>query len=367
MRGRRPAKTVLAKSRVRSGMFGNFTTIEVADLPQTSRLIWESLPPQEKALADEREVNSREFMPLDWRRFQTEPRSFRSRFAYAPVGTMRVSRVADTQPTQFTRRSPGIDTYCVSLMAQGTSQVVQPGSRKPATGNTETGLIFGGEPGTRFAVSGDSVRFHLWVPGRRLRERLEVLLDGQKIKSFAFRPAFDQRRGPGATIRNMLDFLFVELERSDSLLANEIATRTFEDNLALCLLLGLPHSHTERLQQQSAAAAPGNVKRAEEFMRANAGAPLTIAEIAQAAGCSIRSLQTAFQRFRGATPMAALRRIRLEEARTEMLRAGHSESIAQIAAGHGFSTPSRFAQLFRRTYGVYPSEALRTQHSGAVG
>ena len=142
MRGRRPAKTVLAKSRVRSGMFGNFTTIEVGDLPQTSRLIWESLPPQEKALADEREVNSREFMPLDWRHFQTEPRSFRSRFAYAPVGTMRVSRVADTQPTQFTRRSPGIDTYCVSLMARGTSQVVQPGSREPAVGNTETGLIF---------------------------------------------------------------------------------------------------------------------------------------------------------------------------------------------------------------------------------
>jgi hypothetical protein len=42
-------------------MFGNFTKIEVADPPQTSRLIWESLPPQEKALADEREVNSGEF------------------------------------------------------------------------------------------------------------------------------------------------------------------------------------------------------------------------------------------------------------------------------------------------------------------
>ena len=347
-------------------MFGNFTTIEVADLPQTSRLIWESLPPQEKALADEREVNSREFMPLDWRRFQTEPKGFRSKFEYAPVGTMRVSRVVDTRGTQFTRRPPGIDTYCVALMAQGTSLVVRSGSNDLAVGNPETGLIFDGEPGTRFATSDSSIRFHLWVPGRRLRERLEVLLDGQKLSSFAFRPAFDQTRGPGATIRNMLDFLFVELGRSDSLLANEIATRTFEDNLALCLLLGLPHSHTERLQQQSAAAAPGYVRRAEEFMRANAGAPLTISEIAQAAGCSVRALQVAFQRFRGTTPMAALRRIRVEEARTEMLRAGRAESIARIAFGYGFSTPSRFAQLFRRTYGVYPSEALRTQHSGGV-
>jgi len=117
-------------------MFGNFTTIEVADPARTSRLIWDSLPPQEKALADEREVNSREFAALDWRRFQTEPDSFRSRFAYAPVGTMRVSRVADTQATQFTRRAPGIDTYCIALMAQGTSQAVQPGSKEPAVGNS---------------------------------------------------------------------------------------------------------------------------------------------------------------------------------------------------------------------------------------
>jgi transcriptional regulator GlxA family with amidase domain len=62
--------------------------------------------------------------------------------------------------------------------------------------------------------------------------------------------------------------------------------------------------------------------------------------------------------------MAVLRRIRLEAARTEMLCTGNTESIARIAAGHGFSTPSRFAQLFRRTYGVYPSEALRWQRSG---
>ena len=99
-------------------------------------------------------------------------------------------------------------------------------------------------------------------------------------------------------------------------------------------------------------------------MRANASGPLTIADIAQVAGCSVRALQMAFDRFRGTTPMAALRQVRLEEARTEMLRDGRAESIARIAAGHGFSNPSRFAQLFRRTYGVYPSVALQTRRQG---
>jgi transcriptional regulator GlxA family with amidase domain len=159
----------------------------------------------------------------------------------------------------------------------------------------------------------------------------------------------------------MLDFLFVELENSDSLLTNEIASRSFEENLALCLLLGLPHNHSEGLLRQNTAAAPVNVKRAEEFMRADAGLPLTIAEIAAAAGCSVRALQMAFHRFRGITPMAALQRARLDHARTEMLRPSQTASLARIAAEHGLSNPTRFAQLFRRIYGVLPSEALRTR------
>jgi hypothetical protein len=38
----------------------------------------------------------------------------------------------------------------------------------------------------------------------------------------------------------------------------------------LCLLLGLLHNYSERLGRQKAAAAPGSVRPAEEFMRANA-------------------------------------------------------------------------------------------------
>jgi hypothetical protein len=104
---------------------------------------------------------------------------------------------------------------------------------------------------------------------------------------------FDQTCGAGATIRRMFDFLFAELENSDTLLTNEIAIRSFEENLALCLLLGLPHNYTERLGRQKAVAASRNVRKAEAFMQANDALPLSITEIAEAAGCSVRALQIA--------------------------------------------------------------------------
>ena len=102
-------------------------------------------------------------------------------------------------------------------------------------------------------------------------------------------------------------------------------------------------------------------------MRANACTPLTIAEIAEAAGCSVRALQIAFHHFCGTTPMRVLQQARLEQARTEMLRADQTESLARIAAEHGFNSSTRFAQSFRRKYGVYPSEMLREKRLTLAG
>jgi transcriptional regulator GlxA family with amidase domain len=95
--------------------------------------------------------------------------------------------------------------------------------------------------------------------------------------------------------------------------------------------------------------------------------PLTIAEIAEAAGCGVRALQIAFQRFRGTTPMRVLQQARLEQARTEILCADQRQSLARISAEYGFSSPTRFAQTFRRKYGIYPSEMLRERRLDVAG
>jgi AraC-like DNA-binding protein len=310
-------------------------------------------------LLTENEFSSQEWAPLDRRRFRIEPESYRTQSLMATVGALRLSRNSHNRGKETTVRAPGMDGFAISLIERGAGRLILPGSHEPVIGNATTGLIYSGVPGTRLTASDLQSRLFLRLPTMLLRRKLEALLDGQQVDSIEFQPMFDQMRGAGATVRRMSDFLFAELEHSDTLLTNEIAIRSFEENLALCLLLGLPHNYTERLGRQKAAAAPGNVRRAEAFIRANAGLPLTIAEIAEAAGCSVRSLQMAFHRFRGTTPMRVLQQARLEQARTEMLRAGQTDSLARIAADHGFSSPTRFAQSFRRKYGVYPSEILR--------
>jgi AraC-like DNA-binding protein len=339
-------------------MPGRFTIVKVGDPHLIGPVVWESLSSRLKASFNEREFTAREWAPFDRRRFRIEPESYRTEYSIAEVGGAYAGRIADARATHFSQRPPGVDTVRITVFERGAGRVVLPGSDEPVIGSAAAGWIWGGEPGTWGASSDGASRLFLRMPARLLRQRLEALLDGQKVESIAFQPVFDPTSGAGATIRRMLGSLFAELEHSDSLLANEIAIRSFEEHLELCLLLGLPHNHSERLGRQNAPAAPRNVRRAEEFMRANAEEAVTIEEVAQSAGCSVRALQLAFRRFRDITPMEALRRIRLGQARQDIARPDGSQSVIDVAAKFGLANPGRFATQYKRAFGELPSEAL---------
>jgi AraC-like DNA-binding protein len=343
-------------------MPGRFTDLEVRDPQLIAPLSWDSLPSWEKTVVDKRGfVNSREWAPLDQRRFRIEPENYRTKYSIANIGRLRAHRIADSLAMRLTIRLPAVDVVRIVVFQRGGARFIRPGDDEPAIADLSTGAVYSDEPGFQaFSSDGDS-RLMLTLPAGLLRQKLEALLDGEQVGTVIFQPIFDATRGAGATIRRMLASMFNELDHSDSLLTNEVAIQSYEEHLAVSLLLGLPHDHADRLLRQRCAAAPANVKRAEEFMRANAREPLTIEALANAGGCSVRSLQLAFRRFRGTTPMAALQRIRLEAARAEILRIDRAQSLTRIAAEHGFSNASRFAQLFRRTYGAYPSETLRAR------
>jgi hypothetical protein len=156
-------------------------------------------------LLTEREFSAQEWAPLDQRRFRLEPENYRTELFTANVGALRMSRTVNNQAMQLTVRSPGIDGFAISTIERGASRLVFRGVDEPATG-----LIYRIEPGLRATASDLHSRRMLRLPTRLLRQKLEALLDGQKVESIAFEPMFDQTRGAGATIRRMFDFLFAE-------------------------------------------------------------------------------------------------------------------------------------------------------------
>jgi AraC-like DNA-binding protein len=104
---------------------------------------------------------------------------------------------------------------------------------------------------------------------------------------------------------------------------------------------------------------PCSVRAAIDFMQANLHLPLTVTEIAGAAGVSVRSLQAAFQQFRDATPVAYLRRIRLDAVHKELSAPVNTLPVNEVALKWGFTHMGRFAAQYRTAYGRHPSETAR--------
>jgi AraC-like DNA-binding protein len=135
------------------------------------------------------------------------------------------------------------------------------------------------------------------------------------------------------------------------------ARAAFDEFLLTLLLQHHPHNYSEEIAREPRTPVPGVVRRAERFMANNATAPITVSDIAAHLDVSIRSLQMAFRQWRGTTPNAVLRGVRLRCAR-EDLQSG-AASVTDVALRYGFANLGRFSGHYRSAFGESPSTTRR--------
>ena len=106
---------------------------------------------------------------------------------------------------------------------------------------------------------------------------------------------------------------------------------------------------------------PHSLRRALDAMRANVEHEWSVLELATVAGVSGRTLQRQFRSSLGHTPQAALRDVRFERARRELLQGLPGAKVTDIALRCGLSHCGRFSIEYRRRYGETPSQTLSRQ------
>jgi AraC-like DNA-binding protein len=105
---------------------------------------------------------------------------------------------------------------------------------------------------------------------------------------------------------------------------------------------------------------PPTLRRAISFIEANADRDICVTDVAEAACVTARAVQLAFRRHLDTTPMAFLRRVRLDGARAELRAATPcQDTVTQVAARWGFHRAGVFAAHYRAAFGESPSKTLR--------
>ncbi len=106
---------------------------------------------------------------------------------------------------------------------------------------------------------------------------------------------------------------------------------------------------------------PRSVRRALEAMHANVGHQWRIAELAEVAGVSTRTLQRQFLSFLGKSPQAVRHDIGFDRARRDLLQGAFGEKVMDVAERCGFLHYGRFSIGYRGRYGETPSQTLKRQ------
>lgn len=222
---------------------------------------------------------------------------------------------------------------------------------------------------------GASFSFHddvtmRWTPGlrqlmltiekSRIEQYLRALLDEPVDRPPRFHGSVDLT-GSGQGIAAAVATFRRALGQCGKAGPPPVLATEIEHGILTSLLLGQPHSYTDAIFSARSLPSPRVVRRVVELIDSAPEKAFTVADLAEYASVSERSLHAAFRRQLGTSPMAYVRCRRLEQAHEELLHLDPSAGVrvTDVALRYGFAHTGRFASAFRKRFGEAPSITLR--------
>ncbi|MGA7973292.1 MAG: AraC family transcriptional regulator [Pseudolabrys sp.] len=192
---------------------------------------------------------------------------------------------------------------------------------------------------------------------RKTVEAQYAALAGRTNDAIEFHTAVDLDGGLGPLLDQHLGLMLAAAEKSAPV--PEAYLVSLREGLIALLLNNLDHSGRAPFADATAPPAPAAIRRAEAFIAENAGRSLTMAEVAAAAGTSLRALQEGFRRYRQATLTQTVLDARLVHFREALSDPRRDATVAELAFAAGLGHLGRAAQAYRARYGETPSQTRK--------
>lgn len=283
------------------------------------------------------------------------PKDFRQKSATATINGLRLTAGVCT-PVRIDVSDNADSTLMIPLAGRCTTLI---GTKRWEWAAGENGLFLpqiarGGYCDTRSALLLD-------VQLPRLRAAAQAML-GRDATSLNFR--LDEERKVNL-VANGVDFS-ATLSGLCSII-NAVGGSTqmaealrLDDQFYRVMALMLDPSIVDHENSQRIDFSPDALSTVCEFVMSRLGAPVGLSDMELVSGLSRRSLQYAFLREYGCTPMQWVREQRLLMAQQLLRKKGADKSVTSIAQVCGFINVGAFSGIYRKRFGEYPSDLLRS-------
>jgi AraC family ethanolamine operon transcriptional activator len=275
---------------------------------------------------------------------------FRGQLQFLELGGIQVFRVATNRMTHIEGWPPASSFGCFPVLAANENAVW--GGRRLKAGQVR--VFDSGQEADHVTAAHDYQTVALAVDGALVQEAAPVLGGCDLEKCLVGRDAV--ATGP-AYCRSLWADLVGLLNRAQAqpdLLAQRGRLIEQECLRRFLAMLAQPNHDRTACQLPNRARL---VRRAEDYMQAKLGEPVSVLDLCRELAISERTLHYAFQEVRGMSPMAYFQAVRLNEVRQELKTAADT-TVHKIAQRWGFSHTGEFAGAYRRLFGELPSQTF---------
>lgn len=257
------------------------------------------------------------------------------------------------------RMPPTETTYHVNLTTSGRTFAERGDGTRAITDARASGIVLLPDQFTTVRWTPDAEQLILKIPRTRLETHLAEMLGHAVDKTIDFRFGFSMATPRGRSLLAAVEFLARELDRPGGLAETPIAREQLEAFVMTQVLLAVPNSYTDQLSGYAPRARSSRLRPVLAYLEDHADQPLTPGDLARVGCMSVRTLHASFQHELGMSPMAYLRKLRLDRVHAELLRRTNPEvRISDIAMRWGFFHPSRFARQYHERFGELPSDTV---------
>jgi hypothetical protein len=166
-------------------------------------------------------------------------------------------------------------------------------------------------PGMRFLVNlaANYETLLLLIKPERLADKLAAIIGQSVNQPLKFHPIQDYAHPAAKALRNHF-FFVVEMVSGSAVPVPKLVLDEFEQTLAVMFLYANRHNYSHLLERAVPDPALLQVRRAEEYIEANAARAITLEELVEVTGVSALSLFRSFRQIRGYSPLEFAARLR---------------------------------------------------------